>query len=112
LLEKGAAIEHLITEIPTVATVEETAKSLHLTKIKTETKNEFFEFAGGDAFINSPLVADFLFPVWLDFLTDEEKERVTNKLAQTIDDDCREMSFSFSVKATLLVGETTESEKG
>jgi len=105
LLEKGAAIECLITEIPTVSTVEKMAKSLGLTKIETETKNEFFEFDNGGNFINSPLVADFLFPVWLDFLTDEEKEQVINKLAQTIDDDCRELTFRFSVKATLLVGE-------
>lgn len=111
LLEKSAAVECLITEIPTVLKVEETAKSLGLTKIETETRNEFFEFADGDAFINSPLVTDFLFPVWLDFLGEDEKERVVNKLAQTIDDDCREMSFSFSVKATLLVGEKTASEK-
>jgi len=105
LLEKSAAIERLIIEIPTVSTVEETAKNLGLTKIHTETKNEFFEFDNGAAFINSPLVTDFLFPVWLDFLTEREKELVVDKLAQTIDDDCRELTFSFSVKTTLLVGE-------
>jgi len=105
LLEKSAEVERLIAEIPTISKVEETAKNLGLTKIETQTKNEFFEFDNGNAFINAPLVADFLFPVWLDFLSEEEKKRVVEKLAQTIDDDCREMSFSFSVKATLLVGE-------
>jgi hypothetical protein len=105
LLEKGAEVERLVTELPTVSKVEETAKNLGLTKIQTETKNEFFEFDNGDAFIKAPLVADFLFPVWLDFLDEKEKERVINKLAQTIDDDCRELTFRFSVKATLVVGE-------
>jgi hypothetical protein len=96
LLEKGAEVERLVTEI---------AKNLNLTKVQTETKNEFFEFDNGAAFVNSPLVADFLFPVWLDFLTEKEKERVIGKLAQTIDDDCGELTFRFSVKATLVVGE-------
>jgi ubiquinone/menaquinone biosynthesis C-methylase UbiE len=105
LLEKGAEVERLINEIPTVLKVEETAENLGLAKIQTETKNEFFEFDNGAAFINSPLVENYLLPVWLDFLEENEKEQVINKLAQTIDDDCRELSFSFSVKATLLVGE-------
>jgi hypothetical protein len=105
LLDKCAEVERLVVELPTVSKVEETAKDLGLTKIHTEIKNEFFEFDTGEAFINSPLVEDYLLPVWLDFLDEHEKEQVKNKLAQTIDDDCREMSFRFSVKVTLLVGE-------
>lgn len=105
LLEKDAAVERLVNEIPTVSSVEEMARNLGLTKIETETKNEFFEFDNSDAFINSPLATNFLFPVWLDFLDKKEKERVTAKLAQLIDEDCQEMSFRFSLKATLLVGE-------
>ena len=105
MLEKGAAVEHLINDLPTVSSVEETAKKLGLTKIETVTKNEIFEFDNGDAFVNSPLAADFLFPLWLDFLDETEKPRVIKKLVETIDEDCGEMSFQFSVKATLLVGE-------
>ena len=105
LLEKGAEVERLITEIPTVSRVEEMAKSLNLRKVETITKSEFFEFDNGEAFINAPLSEDFLFPGWFDFLTENEKERVKSKLAQIIDDDCQEMSFRFSVKATLVVGE-------
>lgn len=105
MLEKGAAVEQLIAEIPTVSRVEETAKKMGLTKIHLETRNEFFEFDNGKAFLESPLVADFLLPVWLDFLDENEKERVVEKLAQLIDDDCQEMSFRFSVRATLVVGE-------
>lgn len=105
LLEKGAEVERLIIEIPTVSKVEEAAKSLGLKKIETVTKNESFEFDNGAAFVESPLAADFLFPLWFDFLDEKEKERVKNKLAQTIDDDCQEMSFRFSIKATLVVGE-------
>ena len=105
LAEKGAEVERLITEIPTISKIEETAKNLGLTKIETISKKEFFEFDNGEAFVNSPLAADFLFPVWFDFLSDKEQKAVKNKLAETIDEDCQEMSFRFSVKATLLVGE-------
>ena len=105
LLEKGAEIERLITEIPTVSKVEELAENLNLTKIEAITKNESFEFENGDAFVNSPLVNDFLFPVWLDFLSAKEKKQVLKKLAGIIDGDCQELSFRFSVKATLIVGE-------
>lgn len=105
LPEKGAEVERLITELPTILKVEETAKNLGLTKIQTETKSEFFDLDNGDSFVHSPLIEDFLLPVWLDFLDENEKERVKDRLAQTIDADCQEMNFSFSVKATLVVGE-------
>jgi len=104
-LEKGAEVERLIADIPTVSAIEKMAESLGLTKIETITKNEILEFDSGDAFVNSPLAADYLFPMWLDFLDETERDRVIKKLAETIDEDCGEMSFQFSVKATLLVGE-------
>jgi ubiquinone/menaquinone biosynthesis C-methylase UbiE len=105
LLEKESEIERLITEIPTVSKVEETVESLGLTKLQTETKTEFFEFESGVDFVNSPLAADFLFPAWLTFFNEKEIERVKEKLAQTIDENRNGLNFSFSVKATLIVGE-------
>lgn len=105
LLEKGNEVERLISELPTVSTVKEMAKNLGLSKLQTVTKNEIFEFENGTEFVNSPLLENFLFPVWLDFLDYEEKERVREKLAQEIDADDGTLSFRFSVKATLVVGE-------
>ncbi len=105
LLEKESEIERLITEIPTISKIKETAENLGLTKLQEETKTEFFEFETGEAFVNSPLAADFLFPMWLTFVDEKEKEQIIEKLAQTIDDDLDGISFSFAVKATLIVGE-------
>ncbi|MCY7345577.1 MAG: class I SAM-dependent methyltransferase [Pyrinomonadaceae bacterium] len=105
MLDKAAEIERLITEIPTISKIKETAENLGLTKVETMAKSEFFEYDNGAAFVNSPLLEDFLFPNWFDFLNETEMEKVKNKLVQTIDDDALEMSSSFSVKATLLVGE-------
>jgi len=104
LLEYGAEVERLIIEIPTISKVEKTVESLGLTKVKTENKSEFFEFESGEEFINSPLVADFLFPLWLHFLDAKEQKRVREKLVQTIDDDRSELSFRFYVKMTLVSG--------
>jgi hypothetical protein len=104
LLAYGAEVERLIIEIPTISKVEETVENLGLTKVKTETKSEFFEFESGEEFIGSPLVADFLFPLWLDFLDAKDQKKVREKLVQTIDNDRGELSFRFYVKMTLVSG--------
>lgn len=105
LLEKSPEVERLLTEIPTVSRVEETAQNLGLTDLRTETRSEFFEFESGDAFANSPLVADFLFPEWLDFLDNKARKQVVKKLVQAIDADRGELNFRFWVKMTLISGE-------
>lgn len=105
MLDKAAEVERLIVEIPTVSKVEEMAAEYDLKNVEAVTKTEFFEFENGTQFVDSPLVADFLLPVWLDFLADKEKERVRKKLAQIIDADDGALTFRFSVKATLVTGE-------
>ena len=104
--EKGSEVERLIVDIPTVSKVEEISRNLGLSKIETVTKNEFFEFKNGAEFINSPLIADFLLPSWMEFLDETEIEQARERLAQIVDaDDGSALTFRFSVKATLFVGE-------
>jgi len=110
MLDKGAEVERLITEIPTVSRVEEIAADFGLKKIETVTKTEFFDFENGEEFITSPLVADFLLPAWLDFLSKKEIKQVSKKLAQIVNNDDGKLTFRFSIKASLVVGE--KSEKG
>lgn len=105
LLEKGTEVERLISELPTVTSVKEMVKTLGLTRLEIVTKNEIFEFENGTEFVNSPLLENFLFPVWLEFLNPEDRRRVREKLAQEIDADDGTLSFRFSVKATLVIGE-------
>lgn len=105
LLEKGDEVENLISGLPSDLSIENIAKDLKLKKIKSKTKAEFFEFENGKEFTESPLMQIFLFPIWLDFLGDKEKEQVIKKLAQKIDDEHDKMSFKFSVKATLLTAQ-------
>ena len=103
--DHGIAAEKLITEIPTVWQVEEMAQDAGLKNIASETENQIFEYENGAEFVNSTLVADFLLPVWLKFLNKKEKAQVAKKLAQLVDDEDRDLSFRFSVKATLVTGE-------
>ena len=103
--EHGAEAEHLIEELPTVSKLEEIAAESGLQKIETQTRSEIFEYENGAEFVNSPLVADFLLPVWLKCLDEKQKEQVQKELTQLIDDEDGNLSFRFSVKITLLTGE-------
>ena len=103
--EHGAAAEQMVAEIPTVSRVKEMAAAAGLVNIKMYTANEIFEFENGQAFVDSPLVANFLMPTWLETLSEEENERVTKSLAALVDNEDGTMSFRFSVKATLVIGE-------
>ncbi|MFT3743763.1 MAG: class I SAM-dependent methyltransferase [Pyrinomonadaceae bacterium] len=105
LADHASFVETLISDIPTVSRIEEIAERNDLVNINTELANEQFEFDNGTEFIESPLVADFLMPVWLETLEDEQKERVVKQLAQLIDAEDGKITFRFSVKATLLTGE-------
>jgi hypothetical protein len=105
LLEKSENVERLIAEIPTIEDVVEEAEKLGLKKIENSTQIEIFEYKDGAEFVNSPLLADFLLPAWLDFLTDREKKKASKKLAELIDQEDGELTFRFSVKNTLFSGE-------
>lgn len=103
--EHGQAAETMISELPTVSRAEEIASDAGLINVRTHSANEFFEYENGREFVASPLVADFLLPEWLKTLDENEKERVSEKLAQLVDAEDGSMTFRFSVKATLVTGE-------
>ncbi len=103
--EHGHAAEDMITELPSISRIEAIAAEAGMVNVRTESVTEIFEFDDGKAFVTSPLVEDFLLPNCLATLDEQEKERVTDDLAQLIDAEDGEMSFRFSIKATLLTGE-------
>jgi hypothetical protein len=105
LLGHAGEIENLINEIPTVSRVEGIFKNAGLKRVQSFTRTEIFEFENGEAFVQNPLLEDFLFPAWLGFLDENEKERVKKELAQTVDNEDGTLTFHFSVKATLVIGE-------
>ena len=103
--EHGHVAEEMISELPTITQVKEVARRAGIENVQTHVANEVFEYENGEAFITSPLISDFLLPVWLRTLDEEDQQRVTNKLSELIDAEDGNMSFRFSVKATLLTGE-------
>ena len=105
MTEHVAAVETLIAELPTVSRVEDLAKHAGAVNIKTQMSTELFEYETGAEFVEAPLVADFLMPVWLETLDEDEKERVVKQLARIIDAEDGSVPFIFSVKATLLTSE-------
>ncbi len=105
LIEKSAEIERLVTEIPTISHIEEMAESAGLKNIETQTQIEIFEYETGDEFTKSSLIEDFMLPDWLNFLDEKERKKAIKKLGQIIDAERGNLTFRFSVKATLIVGE-------
>lgn len=105
LAQRGGEVENLVNEIPAVSDVEEIAESAGLTKVETTTKNEIFEYDTGAEFTGAPLIADFLLPAWLDFLSEKEKKQVMKNLAKTIDSEREGLTFRFTVKAIFVSGE-------
>jgi len=103
--EHGVAAEKMITDLPTVSRLEEIATQAGLVNVNSETTNEIFEYENGADFVSAPLIADFLMPLWLESLNEDERDMVPEKLSQLIDAEDGEMRFRFSVKATLLTGE-------
>jgi len=103
--DHGSEIETLITSLPSISRIEERAKLAGLVNVNTQIATEHFEYENAAEFLSSPLVEDFLLPVWLETLDEDEKERTLKQLAHLIDDEDKDMAFRFSVKATLLTGE-------
>ena len=105
MTEENAAVERLIAAIPTISRVEEIASHAGLVNIKTQTAIEIFEYENGAEFVASPLVVDFLMPIWLETLSEEELARITAKIAQLIDSEEGDLTYRFTVKAILVTGE-------
>jgi ubiquinone/menaquinone biosynthesis C-methylase UbiE len=105
LEDRSPEVEVLITELPTIAVIEEVAKQAGLKSVSSVTKVEEFKYESGEEFLNSPLVTDFLLKAWLQALSEDEQERVIQELARLIDEERQDADFMFSVKATLVSGQ-------
>ena len=108
LMDHGAAVERLIIALPTVSETEKLAAAAGLTNVTAITKIENFDFKNSKEFMDAPLLADFLLPAWLGFLDRTEHKKVCKELAKLIDRESADLTFRFSVKATLISGEKNE----
>ena len=104
LVDHAAAVENLITELPTVAEIEEMAENAGLEGISTWSRIEEFDYETGEQFFNSPLISDFLLRHWLDFVPEGYSERIIKEIPRIINEERHGTEFTLSVKATLLIG--------
>ncbi len=103
--DHGHAAEKMISELPTLSQAEKIAADAGLVNVRSHAASEAFEYENGEEFVTSPLVADFLLPAWLKTLDEDQTKVVTENLAKLVDSEDGTMTFRFSVKATLLIGE-------
>ena len=102
--DHGADVEHLITDLPTVSDVEAWAEEAGLANVQSWTAIEEFDFESGEAFLNSPLIQDFLLPSWLQSIPEGAREKVRDELSRIIDEERHAGEFALTLKATLVVG--------
>lgn len=102
--DHGVDVEQLITERPTVSDVAQLAEQAGLDNLESWTSIEEFDYESGDAFLNSPLINDFLLPRWLTSVPESARERVMQELVSIIDEERHSGEFALTMKATLVVG--------
>src|SRR4051812_6571200 len=103
--EHDANVEDLITSLPTISEVEQVATREGLENLQSWTQIEEFEYDSGEAFLNSPLVADFLMKGWLRSIPQDWQSRVQHEIAEIINEERHSAAFSLTVKATLVLGQ-------
>ncbi|MEP6568322.1 MAG: class I SAM-dependent methyltransferase [Acidobacteriota bacterium] len=111
LLDHEGDVENLITVLPTPAALEEFAEQADIEEISSVTKPENFRYESADSFVGSPLVADFLMPIWLETLPPDSRERVTKEIRRLINEESKEgLEFALTIKATLVKGKKALSQ--
>lgn len=105
LIDHEPAVEQLITELATVADIEQLAKDEGLRDVQSFTRIEEFDFESGEQFLTAPLVAEFLMQEWLALVPEDKRTELFNEISRLINEERHEAEFALSVKATLVVGQ-------
>jgi len=109
LIEHETDVERLITELPTITEIEQAAEQAALEDITSWCQIEEFDYESGEAFLNAPLISDFLMHGWLESVDEDDREKVSREIARIINEERHEAEFALSVKATLVVGQKAHS---
>ena len=102
--QHGSDVEHLITDLPAVSDVEHWSEAAGLENVTSWTAIEEFDYESGEQFLNSPMITDFLLPVWLRSIPAATQQKVMEELARIIDEERHSGEFALTLKATLIVG--------
>ena len=109
--EHGAEVEKLIVERPTVRDAEQWAEHAGLEGLTSWTNVEEFNFESGEQFFNSPMITDFLLPIWIRPVPKASRKKVVKELERIIDEERHSGAFSLTLKATLVMGKKRLNEK-
>ena len=102
--EHGAEVEKLLVERPTVRDAEQWAEHAGLEGLTSWINVEEFDFESGEQFFNSPLITDFLLPIWMRSVPKASRKKVVKELERIIDEERHSGAFSLTLKATLVMG--------
>jgi hypothetical protein len=107
-----ADVESLITTLPSVSLVEEMVEAAGLEDVASWTAIEEFDYESSEKFLGSPLISDFLMPIWLETLPRGSQEHVVKEIGRLINEERHEAEFALTVKATLVMGRKAPSQGG
>ena len=110
LEDHANSVEHLITNLPTASDIEQLAENAGLDNVESWTVIEEFDYESGETFLNAPLINDFLMAGWLSSVPEVARARVTQELADIIDEERHSGEFALTVKATVVVGKKSRSQ--
>lgn len=108
-VDHEAAVESLITGLPTISELEQQAEQAGLEEIDSWCQIEEFDYDSGEAFLNSPLISDFLMHSWLASLRAADRKKVSREVARIINEERHDSEFALTVKATLILGRKAHS---
>ena len=110
LLDHEGDVESLIAVLPVVSALEEIAEQAGLEEISSVTRPEEFKYESSESFLSSPLVADFLMPIWLETLPPDSRQQVIDEIGRLVTEESHGVEFALTVKATLVVGKKALSQ--
>lgn len=102
LTELGAEVERLVMDLPKVSDVKDVAANAGFSRVQAQTRIENFNYEVAEDFIRSPLISDFLFPVWTSFIPAEQQVKLIRKIEEVINQTREDLSFQLSVKMTVV----------
>jgi len=104
LMDHESEVERLISTLPSAAILEEMAEQSGLEEISSWTRIEEFDYDSEEKFLNDPLIAEFLMPIWAESLSPAAKDQVKSEIGRLISEERHAADFTLTLKATLMVG--------
>ena len=74
------------------------------------TRVEEFDYESSEKFLSSPLISDFLMPIWLETLPPDSHQQVIDEVGRLLNEESHGVEFALTIKATLVMGKKALSQ--